>query len=94
MLTHASSSDGSGSLCEIRERFKDQLNQLSLARQLWRYFLALMTRVILKMNALSENDVGRLLRTMNLEFERLFEKSLQLDLKTMRLEHRSAPLPE
>ena len=46
------------------------------------------------MNALSENDVSRLLRTLNLEFEQLFEKSLQLDAKTMRLEHGPAPLPE
>ena len=92
MLTYASSTDGSTNLCEIREQFKDQLNQFSLARRLWQYFLALMGRVIGRMKTLTDDAVRQLTCTLSREFEQIFESSLQLDPETIRLEYDPAPL--
>ena len=78
MLTYASSTDGSSNLFEIREHFKDQLNQFSLARRLWHYFLALMGCVIRQMKTLTDDAVKQLICTLNREFEQFFESSLQL----------------
>ncbi len=40
-----------------------------------------------QVNTLSEDGVNQLTQTLNREFERLFEKILQLDAATIRLEH-------
>ena len=72
---------------EIREQFEDQLNQFSAERQLWRYFLALMGRIIRHMKTLSEDGISQLIRTLNPEFKQFFQGIFQLDAASMQLEH-------
>ena len=88
MLVIAQSRQPSSGIADMRQQLTANATTIDYATRLWLLFRALIPGVLDEMNALLGDASSQVMETIEHHVQSFFVKSLQLDVRTLRLEAR------